>query len=125
MQDVVKGPAIGLMVTGGIGGLLSLWGMVASFLGMAAVPGMGEMYGGMDDGMFTAINVVSNLVGLAVCGLIFYGGMQMRELRSYGLAMTSSILAVIPCFGCCLIGIPIGIWAIVVLMKPEVKEAFQ
>jgi hypothetical protein len=26
---------------------------------------------------------------------------------------------------CCIVGIPFGIWAIVVLSKPEVKRAFE
>jgi hypothetical protein len=31
----------------------------------------------------------------------------------------------IPCISpCCLLGLPIGIWALVVLLKPEVKAAF-
>ena len=38
----------------------------------------------------------------------------------------ASILAMIPCLSpCCLIGLPIGIWALVILMKPEVKAAFK
>ena len=39
--------------------------------------------------------------------------------------MTASILAVVPCVSpCCLVGLPIGIWALVVLSKPEVKSQF-
>jgi hypothetical protein len=50
----------------------------------------------------------------------------MKKLESYGLAMAASIIAMIPCVSpCCLLGLPIGIWALVVLMKPEVKSAFH
>jgi len=39
--------------------------------------------------------------------------------------VVASILAMVPCISpCCLLGIPIGIWALVVLMKPEVQQAF-
>jgi hypothetical protein len=39
--------------------------------------------------------------------------------------VVTSIVAMVPCLGpCCIVGIPIGIWALVVLMKPEVKAAF-
>jgi len=52
--------------------------------------------------------------------------LKMKKLENYGLAMTASILAMIPCLSpCCLIGLPIGIWAVVVLSKPEVKSAFH
>jgi hypothetical protein len=50
----------------------------------------------------------------------------MRKLDSYGLAMTASIVALIPCISpCCVVGLPIGIWALVILSKPEVKSAFH
>jgi hypothetical protein len=57
--------------------------------------------------------------------LIFAGGWQMRQLESYGLAMISAIMALIPI--CTLgfpLGIPIGIWALVVLSRRDVREAF-
>jgi hypothetical protein len=62
------------------------------------------------------------IVGL----LLIFGGIKMMNLKSRGLVMTSSILAMIPCFSsvCCLIGLPIGIWAIVVLSNPDVKAGY-
>jgi hypothetical protein len=40
--------------------------------------------------------------------------------------MTAAILALVPCTSpCCLAGIPAGIWALVVLAKPEVKAGFH
>jgi hypothetical protein len=55
---------------------------------------------------------------------VLLGAIQMLRLRSYGLAMASSIIAMLPCNGCCLLGLPFGIWAVVMLAKPEVKDAF-
>ena len=55
------------------------------------------------------------------------GGIQMLRLRSYGLALFASILAAIPCISCsacCGLGEGIGIWALVVLLNPEVRAAF-
>src|SRR5206468_10462670 len=48
--------------------------------------------------------------------LIVLGAVQMLRRRMYGLAMTSSILAMInfECL-CCLLGVPFGIWSLVVL----------
>jgi hypothetical protein len=63
---------------------------------------------------------------LLVHGLILFGGIQMLRLRSYGLALASGILGVIPCASpCCVLGIPFGTWALIVLMRPEVKAAFH
>jgi len=64
--------------------------------------------------------VVSALVGLGV----LLGGLQMMRLRSRGLALTGAILAMVPVSPFCLLGLPFGIWALVVLRKPEVKAAF-
>jgi len=66
------------------------------------------------------------IVSLLINGLAIYGGIQMRQLKMFGLAVTSAILVMIPCFTscCCIPGLVGGIWALVVLMKPEVKSAF-
>jgi hypothetical protein len=39
--------------------------------------------------------------------------------------MTACILAMIPCSACCLLGIPLGIWGLVVINNPEVRGAFS
>jgi hypothetical protein len=65
----------------------------------------------------------------AVAGLvILLGGIQMCRLRGYGLAMVGAILALLPCIspsGCCILGQVAGIWAIAVLINPDVKSAFR
>jgi hypothetical protein len=68
-------------------------------------------------------------VGLAGSAFIIYGAMKMRALTGYAFAMAASILAMIPgltCWCCCfgLPGIPIGIWAVIVLVDNNVKAAF-
>ncbi|HKB41956.1 MAG TPA: hypothetical protein VKD72_36350, partial [Gemmataceae bacterium] len=64
-----------------------------------------------------------------VCGLVtLLGGIRMAQTRSYGLAMTGAILAAIPFLsplGCCLIGVAVGIWALVVLFNSDVQAAFS
>jgi len=73
-----------------------------------------------------ALGAVSSSLGILISGVIFYGGLKMKRLENHGLAVAASILAIIPCTSpCCLLGIPVGIWALVVLSKPEVKSAFH
>ena len=132
MQDRVNGPALGLMFTAGLGALWALVSIGMQLLGIELrlpfIPD--EAYNDMDmsGGFFAAFGVLTTLISLLICDLIFYGGMKMRELKNYGLAITASILAMTPCgvgFFCCIPGLPIGIWALVILLKPEVKETFQ
>ena len=48
------------------------------------------------------------------------------EIRRLLLFVTASILAVIPCLSpCFILGIPFGIWALVVINQADVKEAFH
>jgi hypothetical protein len=61
---------------------------------------------------------------VAVVGLL--GAIRMRSLHSYGLALLGAATTAIPCVTpCCLVGQIAGIWAIVVLLNPEVRKAFQ
>ena len=51
---------------------------------------------------------------------------EMKELKQWNIAVVASVLAMVPCISpCCIIGLPIGIWALVVLMRPDVKDAFS
>jgi hypothetical protein len=72
----------------------------------------------------TALPVSWGLVAISSL-LIIVGAVKMMSLSSRGWGMTASILAMLPCVsGCCLLGVPFGIWAIVVLNNKEVAAAF-
>jgi hypothetical protein len=123
----VAGPAVGLMVTAGLGLLVALAGVImnltgATWAGMSGNPEaqkIAQMFGG-------TVGVIGNLLGIAVSAFLFFGAYKMKKLENYGLALATSIVAMIPCISpCCLIGLPIGIWALVVLTKPDVKTNFQ
>ena len=74
------------------------------------------------------INLSISLITAIVGVIVLLAGIRMLKLRSYGLAVTGSILAMIPCLSwmaCCGIGEVAGIWALVVLMSPDVKALFR
>ncbi|MBL8797458.1 MAG: hypothetical protein JNM56_26390 [Planctomycetia bacterium] len=61
----------------------------------------------------------------AVSFVILIGAVQMMRLRTRWLALTGSILAVVPIIGPCFcLALPIGIWSIIVLCTRNVREAF-
>jgi hypothetical protein len=67
-------------------------------------------------------------VGLLACVLIILGGVRMLMMKSYGLAVLASIIAAVPCVSgsaCCCLGEAAGIWALIVLLSSEVREAFR
>ena len=72
------------------------------------------------------MGTISGLISLAVGAFILVGAFKMMKLRSYGMAVAASIIAMIPCVSpCCCLGLPFGIWALVVLSRREVKSAFE
>jgi sorbitol-specific phosphotransferase system component IIC len=69
--------------------------------------------------------ILSSILAIILAGIILVGAVKMKRLENYGLAMAASIIAMLPCSLCCIAGLPIGIWSLVVLSKPEVKSAFH
>lgn len=140
-------PAIGLIVVGGINVIFSLWGVVSAILVIVGMnplvdmqnedfernrqrvdPEFGEMmeqFQALSNLMSGPLGLVMNLVTLLIAIGIIYAGIQMKSFRAYSTAMTFSILAMIPCLSnCCWAGLPIGIWALVVLSDAAVKAEF-
>ncbi len=123
----VTGPAIGLLVTAGLGLVANLVGLIWYVAGQPT----GGLPAELGDEVLqklmelsTVLGVFGSLLGLAISLLVGYGAWQMLKLRSYGWSLAASVLALIPCISpCCVLGLPIGTWALVVLSRPEVKAA--
>lgn len=124
--EQVGGPAIGLIVVAILGVIAQIASLIFSLVGASFLASSQMPKEAWTNMFYGPIGVVSSIVSILMGGLILFGALQMKKLESYGLAMAASIIAMVPCFSpCCLIGLPIGIWAVVVLSKPEVKSAFH
>jgi hypothetical protein len=127
--QLVAGPAIGLIVTAILGALAQIASLLLNVLGvgmagagMQGQEGMPQWMNAMSGG----IGIVFNILGMIMAVVVLLGALKMKKLENYNFAMTATIIAMIPCISpCCWIGLPIGIWAIVMLMKPEVKSSFH
>ncbi len=64
------------------------------------------------------------LISLTLGVVTLLGSFKMLNLESYPLAMTAAIVAMVPCY-CCVLGLPMGIWAVNVLGEQDVKLAFM
>ena len=70
-------------------------------------------------------NYAKAFPALGASVFVVFGGLRMRAVRSWGLSLAACIVVMLPLLGCCCcIGLPIGIWGIVMLSKPEVKAQF-
>src|SRR5262249_32669884 len=121
-------PAVCLIITGALNASLGLYGMVSGIIQISN-PGNRPTTGSEAErfGFYTgqSIVLVVFLLSLVAAPVTIYGAVKMLNGASYDWAKAASILAIIPFTSCCfLIGAPIGIWALVVLSKPDVKMFF-
>jgi hypothetical protein len=73
-----------------------------------------------------AVRTIWGLVLFVAAWFVLYGGWNMKNLTNYGTARTAAIVAMVPLVGpCCLLGIPFGLWAFLVLGKAHVRSAFR
>jgi hypothetical protein len=129
-QAMVMAPAICMMVLGGLEIALAILGILLRILGIGLMaagggPGQGQPAGDAEMMAQMAGGVIGSIIGISLGALILTGGIMMKQLRNYGLAMTGSIVAMVPCSLCCLLGLPLGIWSLVVLNNQDVKDAFR
>lgn len=132
-EKQVLGPSIGLMVLGGLFCIYYLFSGVSAFFmdwstykfpgeippggeaQMEAILEWFQKYGGtIGAGMYFVLALLN--------GLVAFGGLQMNRLRMPTLCWIASILVIPSSTCCCCIGIPIGIWAMVVLSRSEVRS---
>jgi hypothetical protein len=136
--QLVKGPAIGLKVTAILNIILAAWSLVRmaifpprmeqfnSSLQQLNNPQLEQLFQKWMHMTYGPLGAVDSLLGLGLSVLILIGAARMQSLRSYEFALTAAILAMVPCLTpCCLIGLPFGIWAVVVLSRAGVKSQFH
>jgi hypothetical protein len=128
--QLVKGPAIALIITASLGmtyyalsGLFTLCTGGAMFH-QEMPPEIPPQMRAFVEGMQGPWAGVINLVIAAVNGFVLFGAIKLLRLRNHSVAVVASVVAMLPCQCCCLFGLPFGIWALVVLNKPEVKSHF-
>lgn len=127
VEDKLKAPAIVLIVTGALNAaacLLMLLGGVAN-LANRTIPAFGSDSERMGYYFGQTLTYGCAALSLLLSPLVIYGGVQMMRGKSYGLACAAAVIALLPCATCCfLIGMPAGIWALIVLNQADVKAHF-
>ena len=108
-----RGPAGGLILVGSLS------------VGFWIVLGMALLFDGPRTGTNEFIGLLGGVAAAVVAGgFLVYGGVKLRNLRAYDLCVAASILAILPWSPAALLGIPIGIWCIRTLQRPDVKAGF-
>lgn len=117
------GPAIGLYIMGG----MSLLSLIAGMALSAFDPDLDDMRGDKDFMFWYQVIHYTSLLFYAASTLgVLFGAFCMQTRRMYKMAMFGCVLAAIPCCSpCLLLGMPFGIWGIVVLNGDGVKDSFS
>ncbi len=124
-RQAVKAPAIGMIVAAGIQALVAL-----PILAMVVVRAFIVTLQPTDTTIVTRLEPlvlfwwqVLLVLTIVPTVVILWGAIRMMQVRNRGLAIVGAILALIAAPGN-IIGLPMGIWALVVLSRREVVEAF-
>lgn len=115
-------PAVGLLVAGGIDCLAAVGFVLATVFSLLTRGFSGEFTTfGFQPGAARLV-IVAVIAAYAV--FVLLGGWNLMQLRSRRLAVTGSILALLPFSPGFVVGLPMGIWALVVMRDEQVRAAF-
>jgi hypothetical protein len=117
----LRGPALGLLAS-------AIWGIgVALFLGATvALEKVHQLPRFTEQDQQQVATYACMLVAfLWVSATIARGSLAMLAARDYFAARNAAILAVLPCGGAWLVGLPFGLWALCVLRDPRVRQEFR
>jgi serine/threonine protein kinase len=111
----VKGPAIGLLATGILNWILIplVCLVFAAYYWDSNVPGVRAA-------VPTPFLLITPLL---LCSFMIFAALKMMRLQGRGAALMASVLAILVTPGN-IIGLPLGIWSLVVLSRSEVRAAF-
>jgi hypothetical protein len=131
MNDVrrrLQLPATGLIIVGALNALSGLVIVVGRLVSLVKGPDrvITDEYRRLGYEVGGIVWPMVGLISLAASPIIIFGGIQMLGARRYSIALLAAVLALIPLSSvCCIPGIPIGIWALIVLRHPEVRASFE
>ncbi len=119
-KERLKLPAIGIIVSAGI--QLAVFLIVFLFLSIQRPVNSTDA---RVKEFFENIMPVFVIILFSLYGFSVSGALQMMQVKNYHSAMASAIIHILTLIcGFPLVGVPVGIWALVVLQKTEIKSAF-
>jgi hypothetical protein len=123
----VRMPAVGLIITSSFWLIMLVVLLVLNLFQLLSGAEMNVQQGGDFLGEAAMpMNLVLIMLLSVVTSCVLYGSLNMMQRRNYGVAVTAAVLSVAPCFSPCLfVGIPFGLWALLLLLRPEVKYGFR
>ncbi len=123
IRNKVLAPGIAMIVLGGFGVVTSLlWGVGGPFFFTLFPP---KETHPLEANVFIWFSIILGCLALILSVGIVLGGIAMVRFRSWKLAMTGAILALLSFCPLGVFGLGVGIWALVILTQADVRAAFQ
>jgi hypothetical protein len=116
----VRIPAIILIIMSALGIVAALGALVFFVIMLFVDPPQQRA----DDMIGVAFAFGGSILLLVMKAVAVAGSVQMARMRAYPFAMTAAILQIVPCSPCWILDTPFGLWALIVLMMPDVRAAF-
>ncbi len=134
-REAINIPAIAMIVMAGLGILFSVPGLFGSGQSEAinsminngsipreqaeAIAKFAAVSGGVMGKLFT-------LFGIALNGFIIFAALKIRNLQNHHMGVAASIAMMLPFAGCCCcLGLPLGLYTITILNRPDVRAEFK
>jgi hypothetical protein len=126
-KEKLVAPAVGLMTAGALNALSGVLFGLSGLLQLAkGTGGLSSEYEQTGFYFGSSGVIVCALLSVVASPIVIFGASQMLRARRYSLSRTAAVLAMVPCTSlCCVLGLPVGIWALIILNNPEAKAAFQ
>jgi hypothetical protein len=124
----IKAPAVALIVVGSLGVVMSIVNVAIAVTAPPPVidPNDPPFIQGLRRGQVGPVAITIQSGFIVYNSVIIAGAVQMLRFRTWALGLVASIMAMInigTC--CCVIGLPIGIWSLIILLQQDVKKAFE
>ena len=128
VKNKVVPPAIFLIVVGVLGVAVTAFNAVFALTAAPPEipPDAPEFLKEMQQGSVGAVPAVIQSFFVLVNLLIIVGAAMMLTFKSRTMGIVASIAAMVNVGACCcILGLPAGIWSLIILMNPDVKRAFE
>ena len=120
---MVLGPAIAFQMIGALG----IVGMIVAEVALAALNLNRALNGRSTDLFILILGTFGVVLAMVLFGMVIAGGVNLMRLRRRWLALFAAYvvtgLALAGCYA--ILFFPFGIWGLVVLYRPDVREQFR
>lgn len=125
----LRAPATALIIAASLNGVIGLLALLGGLVRLSGLSGSEQLPANEAERIgyvsSTVITYGISLLSLLLAPFVIYGAVQMMRGKNYKTARVAAIVAMNPFTSCCfLVSIPMGIWAMILLGKPEIKAVF-